>query len=96
MNIHISNISPDVTDSDVQALFSPFGKIESVEVIRNIHTGESMGYAFVVMALEEEANNAITTLDATSWMGKEVTVTKAKRQNWQRKPRRPSFQRSPR
>ena len=95
MNIHVSNFSADVSDSDLEALFREFGNIESVEVIRNIHTQESMGYGFVVMASDVEAATAISALNGKSWMGNTIAVDKAKRQHGPSKRRRQSFERQP-
>lgn len=40
------------------------------------HTRESRGFGFVTMESSEEADAAITALNATDFMGKTVTVQK--------------------
>ena len=49
MNIYVGNLSKDVTDDDLQGLFSEFGQIKSVKVIRDLFSGESKGFGFVEM-----------------------------------------------
>ena len=89
MNIHVANLSPQITDSELLTYFSQFGNVESAEVILDIHTGKSVGYGFVVMASDEEANNAIASLNGKLWMEKVVLVSVAKHQKWMPKRRKP-------
>jgi transformer-2 protein len=42
------------------------------------HTRESRGFGFVTMESAEEAEAAITALNATEFMGKPVTVEKVR------------------
>ena len=43
------------------------------------HTRESRGFGFVTMESAEEADAAITALNATDFMGKTMTVEKVRR-----------------
>src|SRR5437867_1017729 len=94
MNIHVTNLPPDITDGDLQTYFSSFGAVEGAEVIRDIHTGKSVGYGFVIMTSDEEAANAITSLNGKPWMDKVLLVSKAKHQKWMPKRRGPSILRN--
>ena len=44
------------------------------------HTRESRGFGFVTMESAEEAEAAVTALNATELMGKAITVEKVRRQ----------------
>lgn len=65
----------DPTDADVYSLFSKFGRISKVDIVRG------KGYAFVHMPVAEEANEAVMSLNGLPWQdGKtlQVSVRKAK------------------
>lgn len=89
MNIHIGNLSAQVTDNDLRTLFAAFGTVETTEVITNQRTGEPLGYGFVIMPVEAEALDAIATLNGKPWGGKILAVTKANRKDGKRKSRFP-------
>jgi len=74
MNIHISNLSNNVIDSDLRRLFTPFGEVNSVEVLRDKYNGRSKGNALVVMPVEKEARQAIVSLDHSIMDGKIIKV----------------------
>jgi RNA recognition motif-containing protein len=47
--------------------FSEAGAVESVNVMRDMATGRARGFAFVEMATDEDAQNAISKFNETSW-----------------------------
>ena len=50
--LYVGNLSPEATDSDLRAVFSPFGEIGSLRVARD-RAGRARGFAFV--ELDDEA-----------------------------------------
>jgi RNA recognition motif-containing protein len=82
MNIHVSNLPPNVSASDIKVFFEVFGKVEVVDLIINTKTGEKKGYAFVEMPSEEEALSTIETLNGKEWQGKTLVLVKANRQGY--------------
>jgi len=65
----------DPSDADVYSLFSKFGRITKVDIVRG------KGYAFIHMPVAEEANEALMALNGLPWQdGKtlQVSVRKAK------------------
>ena len=50
MKIYVGNLSFNTADQDLQALFAPFGQVDSVRLIRDHATGQSRGFGFVEMA----------------------------------------------
>jgi RNA recognition motif-containing protein len=81
MNIFVGNLSKDVTDDDLQGLFSEYGQIKSVKVIRDIFSGESKGFGFVEMPGLSEAQKAINELNAKDVKGKKIVVNEARPKN---------------
>lgn len=54
-------------------------QIQKCQVMRDPHTKDSRGFAFVTMETAEEAEAAIAGLNATELMGRTVNVEKARR-----------------
>ena len=50
MNIYISNLSYEVSDSDLKELFEEYGEVSSAKVIMDRETGRSRGFGFVEMS----------------------------------------------
>lgn len=46
-SLRVTNLSEDVTEADLQALFRPFGPISRVFLAVDKTTGENRGFAFV-------------------------------------------------
>ena len=45
MKLFVGNFSFSTTEADLQALFAPYGNIESVAVVTDRQTGRSRGFA---------------------------------------------------
>jgi RNA recognition motif-containing protein len=86
MNIYIGNLSKDVSDEDLQALFSEYGEITSVKIIRDLFSGESKGFGFVEMPGSTESQKAIDELNNKELKGKNIIVNEARPKNKDRKP----------
>ncbi len=85
MNIYVRNLSYDVTDSELNAVFSEFGEVSSTNVVKDKSSGRSRGYGFVEMPNDSEANEAIKALDDSTLQGRNISVHQA------RPPREPRF-----
>jgi len=78
MNLYVGNLSPETTENDLRKLFSEFGELVSVRILKDIETGQSRGFGFVEMADKYSAYDAIDNIDATYLMGNIVSVKEAK------------------
>jgi len=76
--LYIGNLSYDVSSSDLEALLSPHGTVQSAEVITDRSTGQSKGFGFVEMDSDAEAQAAITALNGQDHGGRSLTVNEAK------------------
>ncbi len=81
MNIFIGNLSKDVTEDDLQELFSEYGTIRSVKVIRDLFSGESKGFGFLEMPGNDQAQKAISELNTRELKGKKIVVNEARPRN---------------
>jgi RNA recognition motif-containing protein len=75
MNIQIYNLSRNTSDADLRRLFSPFGVVNSAEVVRDKLNGRSKGNGVIEMPVEREARQAIASLDKTVMDGKNISVS---------------------
>jgi len=78
MNIYVRNLSYDVTDSELNAVFSEFGEVSSTNVVKDKSSGRSRGYGFVEMPNDSEANEAIKALDDSPLQGRNIRVNQAR------------------
>ncbi|MBI4520030.1 MAG: RNA-binding protein [Gemmatimonadetes bacterium] len=76
--LYVGNLPYDTGETQLQDLFTPFGQVESVNVMRDMATGRARGFAFVEMSTDEEAQRAVTGLDQTQLGGRSLTVTEAR------------------
>ena len=76
--LHVGNLSYEITNESLEALFTPFGSVESAQVIQDRATGRSKGFGFVEMADEHAARAAITGLNDKDHDGRPLTVSEAK------------------
>ncbi len=77
MNIFIANLSKEATEDDLLKLFSEYGHVQSVKIIRDMFTQESKRYGFIDMPGTTEAEAAIEKLNASEFMGKKLSVSPA-------------------
>lgn len=77
MNIHVSNISFHTTEETLKEMFSAFGLVKAVKIIRSENPGEKP-YGFVEMNSPAEAHEAINRLDGKEIQGRSLRVTIAK------------------
>ena len=78
MNLYVGNLSFETNEDELQTAFTPFGKVESVTIIRDKFSGDSRGFAFVEMPNREEALAAISGLAGTEVHGRALTVNEAR------------------
>ncbi|HYC28064.1 MAG TPA: RNA-binding protein [Chitinophagaceae bacterium] len=78
MNIHVSNLSFNVTDEDLKDFFAEYGEVSSAKVIMDKFTGRSRGFGFVEMPDDEAAKKAISELDNGLVEGRAIRVSEAR------------------
>lgn len=76
--LYVGNLGYNVTQSQIRELFAPIGEITEVSLITDRVTGNSKGFAFVEMATEESAKEAITKLNGFSFEDRALTVNEAR------------------
>eukprot|EP00672_Neobodo_designis_P025229 CAMPEP_0174828842 /NCGR_PEP_ID=MMETSP1114-20130205/1563_1 /TAXON_ID=312471 /ORGANISM="Neobodo designis, Strain CCAP 1951/1" /LENGTH=512 /DNA_ID=CAMNT_0016062569 /DNA_START=285 /DNA_END=1823 /DNA_ORIENTATION=- len=64
-NLYVSNISTDVDDDGLRAIFAPYGTIVNSRIMVDIHTCKSRGFGFVQFATAAEAAAAVKAVDGS-------------------------------
>jgi len=80
MKIYVGNLSFNTADQELTALFTTYGQVDSVRLIRDRATGQSRGFGFVEMADASAGRAACTALDQQEFEGRRLTVNEAKPQ----------------
>ncbi|MCB0731667.1 MAG: RNA-binding protein [Ignavibacteriae bacterium] len=88
MNIFVGNLSPDVSDEELEKAFTKHGRVKSAKVIRDMFSRESKGFGFVEMLDNAEANLAIKEMNTSELNGKVIVVNEARPQKDRRGKRR--------
>ena len=76
--LYVGNLTYNVNESDLEALFSQFGTVQSAQIIVDRDTNRSKGFGFVEMSSDAEAQAAIQGLNAHDHDGRNLTVNEAK------------------
>ncbi|WP_158824983.1 RNA recognition motif domain-containing protein [Mucilaginibacter lacusdianchii] len=77
MKIFVARLPYEYQETDIAALFAPYGEVATVNLVMDRETGRSKCYAFVEMPNEGEASNAISRLDQTEINRKQIVVSPA-------------------
>jgi RNA recognition motif-containing protein len=78
MSIYVGNLSYEVKEADLSAVFAEYGSVKRVQLPTDRETGRMRGFGFVEMSTDAEEDAAITALDGAEWMGRDLKVNKAK------------------
>jgi len=81
--IYVGNLSFNMSDPDLNALFAEHGTVNSATIITDRGTGRSRGLGFVEMENDNEAMQAIQAINASEVDGRTLNVNEAR----QREPR---------
>jgi len=84
MKIYVGNLSYDVTEDKLNAMFAKYGAVDSATIIIDRDSGRSKGFGFVEMSDKKQAQTALDGLNGTDLDGRSITVNEAR----PREPRR--------
>ena len=76
--LYVGNLPYETGEAELRDLFARAGTVESVKVMRDMATGRARGFAFVEMSTDDEAQKAITELNAYQLGGRGLTVNEAR------------------
>ncbi len=74
MNITVLNLSRKTKAEHLIKLFTPYGTVQSCDIVVDKETGLSKGFGFVKMLNDDEASAAITSLNGKNFGGNKIRV----------------------
>jgi cold-inducible RNA-binding protein len=78
MNLFVGNLSSNLTPDELRTLFQGYGAVERIEIVTDVNTRYSRGFAFVEMANDAEALKAVSNLNGTKVWGNPLRVEEAR------------------
>ena len=78
--LYVSNISFKATEEDLKSVFAGVGNVVSLKLVTDARTGKTKGFAFVEMASDGEARQAIEALNGTLLLERALSVSEANTQ----------------
>ena len=78
MNIYVGNMSYDTTEEELRLACEAFGKVESINIIKDKFSGQSKGFAFVEIASKTDGQAAIDGLNDKELNGRSLNVNEAR------------------
>lgn len=75
--LYVGNLPYRANEATVKDLFSPFGQVQSVRLMKDKQTGKRRGFGFVEIAIEG-ATKAIEALNDTEFQQRTIKVREAK------------------
>ena len=77
MRLYVGNMSFGTTEASLEALFSNYGDVQDIAIVKDRHTGRPRGFAFVTME-ENAARVAMEALNGNDFEERALTVNEAK------------------
>jgi RNA recognition motif-containing protein len=85
--LYVGNLSYQTTEDALSELFGTVGEVVSVNLITDRDSGRSKGFAFVEMAADATAQEAINQLNGREVDGRTITVAEARPKREDRRER---------
>jgi RNA recognition motif-containing protein len=84
--LYVGNLSYNITEDDLRALFSQAGTVDSVALIKDRTTGMSRGFAFIEMDSQASAQKAITLFNEFKIHDHQLAVSLARQRKERGRP----------
>lgn len=78
MNLYVGNLAYAASEDDVREIFSEFGEVKNVTIIRDKFTQQPRGFCFVEMTNSNEGSEAMRELDGASFFERQIRVNEAR------------------
>lgn len=76
-NLYVGNLPFSATEENVTTLFSKYGKIKNVNIIKDMDTGQTKGFCFIEFDNQADAQKALELNDKI-FNGRTLKVSMAK------------------
>ena len=75
--LYVGNLPYRANEAAVRELFSEYGKVQSVRLMKDKHTGKRRGFGFVEISAAD-ADNAVSSLNDSEFQQRTLKVREAK------------------
>ena len=80
MKLYVGNLSHEMTEEQLNTLFSEAGHVTSAKIITDRQTGHPRGFGFVEMETKMDGQKAISMLNGRNVDGRPLAVNEARPQ----------------
>jgi cold-inducible RNA-binding protein len=80
IKLYVGNLSYEMTEDQLNTLFSEAGEVTSAKIITDRHTGQPRGFGFVEMETKMDGQKAISMLNGRNIEGRPLAVNEARPQ----------------
>ncbi|MBR2509815.1 MAG: RNA-binding protein [Lentisphaeria bacterium] len=78
MNIYVGNLPYAISHEEVKSVFSAYGEVAAVRLVKDRETGRAKGFGFVEMHDDAQAKAAIEAMNGQEIGGRKVVVNEAR------------------
>ena len=75
MKLYVGNLHCNISDEMLKGIFEPFGRIHSIQLMKDQETDRSKGYGFITYMEAEDAKKAMEHLNGFELAGKDMKVS---------------------
>jgi len=75
MKLYVGNLHCNISDEMLKGIFEPFGRIQSIQLMKDQETDRSKGYGFITYMEAEDAKKAMEHLNGFELAGKDMKVS---------------------
>jgi RNA recognition motif-containing protein len=79
--MYVSNLSFRLSEQELGDLFSQYGEVSSVKIIKDRETQRSRGFGFVEMPSDDQAKAAMEALANYEMGGRNINVSEARQRD---------------
>jgi RNA recognition motif-containing protein len=85
-DLYVKNISLTASEEELRKLFAVSGKVSHIHMVKDAKSGAFVGCAYVKMASEAEARDALVTLGGALLVDRVIAVSQARPQTAKPRP----------
>ena len=88
MMIYVGSLSYSTTEAELDKLFSGYGEVQSVTLVKDNFSGQSKGFGFIEIPNNADADKAIKALNGSSFQGRLIKVNQSQSKSKSSRPKR--------